>query len=136
MLYHIKVEVNVTDDTGRIKRKQLEYLTDVELFANAEYAGMKEHPTSDEAADVVAIKRSNIKEIVRERTDDERYFLVTAIDTYTDEITGKDKDLKYLILLPAENMDAANTEAKKLLSQGYDMRLKKIEETKIIDILY
>ena len=89
-------------------------------------------------ADVLSVYLSNFKEIVRNQTTadiDHKWYDVTAASVCIDEISGKEKKLKYHILIDAPDFDTAVTRTKETLSQGYDMVTFSIKETDITDVI-
>lgn len=85
--------------------------------------------------DVFAISQSKIIEIVNNKEDDKPFFKATIIKTYTDD-AGNEKEMKYIVLVCAEDITDANKLMQDYMRQGLeDMRLDAIQKTKILDIL-
>ena len=127
MLYEVKARY-----TDGHKTFKVHYLLDVELFAQAE-ATVYEHLKDKKDVDVVSIKRSTIKEVIRVDNDLDYYF-ATISDTYTDD-KGNEKIIKYKQLLPAATIGEAHEVINDYLNQCYDMRLDAIKLTTINAVL-
>ena len=128
MLYEIKARY--TDDGD--KTVKVHYLLDVELFGEAElkvYEQLKDKAD----VDVVSIKRSTIKEVIKEDNDLD-YYVATISTTYTDD-KGKETIIRYKQLLPAATIGEAHEVINDYLNQGYDMRLDAIKLTTINAVL-
>lgn len=82
-----------------------------------------------------AIYRSKIREIINQKEDDKPFFKATVIDIFTDEVTGKEKETKYEILVCAESVAEATAITNEYLKQGYDLRLDEIKRVKIVDYI-
>lgn len=128
MLYEVKARY--TADGG--KTVKVHYLLDAGLFAQAEvkvYEQLKDKAD----VDVISIKRSTIKEVIREDNDLD-YYVATISDTYTDD-KGNEKIIRYKQLLPAASIGEAQEAINDYLKQGYDMRLDAIKLTTINAVL-
>ena len=127
MLYEVKARY--TDGDKSVK---VHYLLDAELFAQAElkvYEQLKDKAD----VDVISIKRSTIKEVIKE-DDDLDYYVATISNTYTDD-KGKETIIRYKQLLPAATIGEAHEIINDYLNQGYDMRLDAIKLTTINAVL-
>ena len=127
MLYEVKARY--TDGGKTVK---VHYLLDAELFGQAElkvYEQLKDKAD----VDVVSIKRSTIKEVIRVDNDLD-YYVATISDTYTDD-KGNEKIIRYKQLLPAATIGEAQEAITDYLKQGYDMRLDAIKLTTINAVL-
>ena len=127
MLYEVKARYTDGDKTVKVH-----YLLDAELFAQAEvkvYEQLKDKAD----VDVVSIKRSTIKEVIRVDNDLD-YYVATISDTYTDD-KGKEIIIRYKQLLPAASIGEAHEVISDYLKQGYDMRLDAIKLTTINAVL-
>lgn len=132
MFYELKLKVKQLADNGEEKEVIERYITDVELFAEAEAKGMEQY---NGECDVFAISQSKIIEIVNKKEDDKPFFKATIIKEYTDD-AGNDKEMKYPVLVCAKDITEANKMMQDYMRQGLeDMRLDAIQKTKIIDIL-
>lgn len=131
MYYEIKLKVTKMGDSGEPKDFVEHYITDQETFAGAECAGLEIYNGS---CDVFVIVRSKVREITRTANDGEKFFRATVCDVYTDD-SGKEKEMKYVILLPAKDIEKAHNDITEYLKQGFDMTLKELNETKILSVL-
>lgn len=132
MLYEITTKVKKTQEDGSEKEATERYITDCELFAEAEYAGLKTFKDTSGGGDVIAIKRSNVREIVNEQ-DDKAYYYKATIVTKTIDDNEKEKEQKYYVLIRADNPTEAINKANEYMKQGLDqMVLDGIVKTKII----
>ena len=80
--------------------------------------------------DIVAIKRSAVKEFVnaQQAPDDKIYFVKLTTTTIGDN--GKEKKIHYTVALFAPDIKAANTAAEKYVMQGLeDMQITALRET-------
>lgn len=132
MYYELKIKVEKENMKGELKQVTEHYITDAELFANAEYTGLNEY---DGKCDVIAIKRSPIREIVNDKDEEKPFFKATLIDVFVND-DGVEKENKYPVLVCAEDMKEANSIMEKYMQQGLgDLRLDGIVKTKILDVL-
>ena len=133
MLYEITTKVKKTQEDGSEKEVTERYITDCELFAEAEHAGMHSYADYQQEGDVIAIKRSNVREIVNEQDDKDYYYKATIV-TKTIDDKENEKEQKYYVLIKADNLTEANSKANEYMKQGLDqMVLDGIVKTKIID---
>lgn len=132
MYYELKIKVEKENKKGELKQVTEHYITDAELFANAEYTGLNEY---DGKCDVIAIKRSPIREIVNDKDEDKPFFKATLIDVFVND-DGVEKENRYPVLVCAEDMKEANRIMEEYMKQGLgDLRLDGIVKTKILDVL-
>lgn len=127
MLYEVKARYTEDDKTVKVH-----YLLDAELFGQAElkvYEQLKDKVD----VDVINIKRSSIKEVIKEDNDLD-YYVATISATYTDD-KGKETIIRYKQLLPAATIGEAHEVINDYLNQGYDMRLDAIKLTTINAVL-
>lgn len=135
MYYEITDRVTRMKDDGTEKEVNERYITDSLTFAEAEQKGMEAYSDFSLDGDVVAIRRSNIREIVNENEEKEYYFRATIADISVDE-HGNEKELKYYVLIRADDLSEATAKANEYLRQGLqDMRLDGIVKTKILELL-
>lgn len=135
MYYEITDRVKRVKDDGTEKEVNERYITDCLTFAEAEQKGMEAYSADNVDGDVIAVKRSNVREIVNESEDKEHYFKATIVDTFTDD-NGKEKELKYYVLIRANDLGEATDKANEYMRQGLqDMRLDGIVKTKILELL-
>ena len=128
MLYEVKARY--TTDHG--KTVKVHYLLDAECFWEAELNTLKQLEGKVDV-DVVSIKRSTIKEVIRVDNDLD-YYVATISDTYTDD-KGNEKIIRYKQLIPAANIGEAQKAVTEFLEQGYDMNLDAIKLTTINAVL-
>jgi len=136
MFYEIAIKVSRLQENGKEKDVIERYITDCELFAEAEATGMKEYSDYQLKGDVVAIKRSNIYEIVNQsKYDNEKLFKAKIVSIFVDE-NGKEKEQPYHVLLNASDMDEANKIMQEYMKAGMaDFLLLSITETKILEVI-
>lgn len=134
-MYEIQISYVTVDPRGNDRNtKENLILEHAESFADAEQIGY-DYGSGLTAVDVVAIKRSKIKEIANERTsDDEKIFLATLVDVFLNE-DGSEKEMKYTIAFFSKNMATANVYINEYAKQGYNMSITKIVESKYDDVL-
>lgn len=136
MYYEITDRVKRVKDDGTEKEVNERYITDCLTFAEAEQKGMEAYSADNTDGDVVAVKRSNVKEIVNENEDKQHYFKATIVDTFIDDKTEKEKELRYYVLIRADDLSEATAKANDYLRQGLsDMRLDGIVKTNILELL-
>lgn len=135
MAYEIQITYVTVDPRGNDRNvKENLILEHAESFADAEQIGY-DYGSGYTALDVVAIKRSKIKEIANERTsDDEKIFLATLVDVFLNE-DGTEKEIKYTIAFFSKNMATANVYINEYAKQGYNMTITKIVESNYDNVL-
>lgn len=131
MYYEIKLKVQKENAKGEMKEVSEHYITDVELFSEAEQKGMELYNND---CDVFSVIRSKINEIVNEKQEEKPFFKATVTDTFTDD-EGNEKDSKYFVLVCAKDIPEANRIMDEYLKQGFDMKLDGIMKTKILDVI-
>lgn len=134
-MYEIQISYVTVDPRGNDRNtKENLILEHAESFADAEQIGY-DYGSGYTGLDVVAIKRSKIKEIANERTsDDEKIFLATLVDVFLNE-DGTEKEMKYTIAFFSKNMATANVYINEYAKQGYNMSITKIVESKYDAVL-
>lgn len=136
MYYEMTTKVSRQNDDGLVKEISERYITDCETFAEAEEKAMETYSADNVNGDVIAVKRSNVKEIVNEDEEKEPYFKATIVDTFIDDKTEKEKELRYYVLIRANDLGEATAKANEYMRQGLqDMRLDGIVKTKILELL-
>lgn len=136
MYYEITDRVKRVKDDGTEKEVNERYITDCLTFAEAEQKGMEAYSADNTDGDVVAVKRSNVREIVNENEEKQHYFKATIVDTFIDDKTEKEKELRYYVLIRADDISEATAKAKEYMRQGLqDMRLDGIVKTNILELL-
>ena len=133
MYYEIKLRTEKENAKGEMKEVTEHYITNVELFAEAEQKGMEMY---NNECDVFSIVRSKVSEIVNEsnKTDENHFFKATITDVFTDD-SGNEKETKYFVLVAAKDIPEANKRMEDYLRQGFDMKLDGIVKTKILDVI-
>lgn len=132
MFYEIKLKVEKENSKGEMKEVVEHFITDVELFAEAEANGMEQYNGN---CDVISITRSNVVEIVNEKEEDKPFYKATLIDIFIDD-NGNEKETKYYNLVCAKDITEANRLMQEHKRQGLnDMRLDGIVKTKIMDLI-
>ena len=133
MLIEVKVKVARVIDSKTRKRTET-FLVDRELFSEAEYAVMSGLTQETELGtvegfEIQSLRISPIKEVA------EQFISELAINTYIATLRdiwladdGTEKQLKYKVLLWAEDLTAANTNAHRLAKEGYDMQIEGIKQ--------
>lgn len=136
MFYEIAIKINRMQENGKEKEVIERYITDAETFTEAEAKGVKEYADYQLQGDVVAIKRSNVYEIVNENhVADDKLFKAKIVSIFVDD-NGKENEQPYHVLVWATDMDDANTKMNEYMKQGIqDLLLREIKETKIFDII-
>lgn len=143
MYYEITDRVKCVKDDGTEKEVNERYITDCLTFAEAEQKGMEAYSDYNLDGDVVAVKRSNVKEIVNENEEKQHYFKATIVNTFIDDKTEKEKELRYYVLIRADDLSEATAKAKEYMRQGLqdmrqglqDRRLDGIVKTNILELL-
>lgn len=130
MLIEVKAKVSWIIDS-KIKRKQETYILDKEVFAEAEYAVMNilnTHQTEGtvDTFEITGLKQSVVKEIITDYTGDYS-FIATLRDTVHQD-DGSEKQIKYKVLLWANNIAEAMNHAREIVQQGYDMQIDSLKE--------
>lgn len=132
MFYEIKLKVDKENEKGEVKEVVEHFITDVELFAEAEVKGLEQYNGD---CDVFSIVRSKVIEIVNKKEEDKSFFKATIISTFTD-YNDNEKENKYYNLVCAKDITEANRIMQEHMRQGLnDMRLDAIQKTKIIDVI-
>lgn len=141
MFYHIKVKFDALNESGKQVTKKEEYLVkDCLLHAEAESKGYEYASEYQlENYDVTSVKRSNIREFINEEpTDgiDWNIYVATIGDIFIDEVSGKEKELKYHVGVYDSSIADATQKVQDYMRQGLnDMRYIAVKETKILGIL-
>lgn len=131
MFFEFKVRVTRNTEKGE-KEVTEQYITDCELFAEAEAKGLE---ITDGKGDVIAISRSNVREIVNPNVTDKTYYKATIVDIFVND-NGDEKEMKYRVLIAADSVQEATHIAKDYMEQGLqDMRLDGVVKTKILEVV-
>lgn len=131
MNYELSIRVKTLNDRGEEKEIVERYITDKELFAEVERAGLELYNGD---CDVFAIKRSKITEIINEKEDDKPFFKAIVCYVFIND-DGVEKETDYHILCCAKDVKNATEKVMEYMKQGYNMELKSISRTKILDVL-
>lgn len=138
MFYEIKLKVEKENSKGEMKEVIEHFITDVELFAEAEAKGLEQYIGLEQYngnCDVFSITRSNVVEIVNEKEEGKPFYKATLIDIFIDD-NGNEKGTKYYNLVCAKDITEANRLMQEHMRQGLnDMRLDGIVKTKIMDLI-
>lgn len=135
MIYEGTIQFVEIDKNGNDKTTKQNFILDnIELFGEAEEMLYK-YGQSLTACEVIAIKRSKVKEIANRRgSEQDKVWLAEVEDVFLSD-EGEEKSIKYKILLYAKNFDSAMKVMDQFLAQGYSMTLVTIKRTNIVDIL-
>lgn len=135
MIHEIQVQFTKIDNNGNDKVIKEKYLVvEAASFGDAETQGY-DHCNGETDLDVVAIKRSKIKEIINVRENDEqRIFVADVADVRTND-DGEEVELIYKVALFAKDLDAAYVTIKEWMKQGYDMVAVAVKKTKFLDAI-
>ena len=133
MLIEVKVKVARVIDSKTRKRTET-FLLEKELFSQAEYVVMTELSQEMEAGtvesfEIQSLRISPIKEVAEQFRSDSAIntYIATLKDIWlTDD--GTEKQLKYKVLLWAEDLTAANNNTHRLAREGYDMQIEGIKQ--------
>lgn len=130
MLIEVKVKVARVIDNKTRKRTET-WVVDKEVFAEAEYAVTSGYMQEQELGtvenfEIVSLRQSPIKEVASQFTGN-CTFIATLKDIWLAD-DGTEKDLKYKVLLWAEDLTDANSNIHQLSRQGYDMQIESIKQ--------
>lgn len=130
MLIEVKAKVARIID-NKVRKRTETYLIDKEFFSEAEYAVMEvlsEEQSSNliENSEIVSLKVSPIREIYT-TYEGESSFVATFKDIFL-ETDGTERQIKYKVLLWADNLTDAMSRANEIASQGYSMTIEGLKE--------
>ena len=92
--------------------------------------------SSSAGIDIVAVKRSKVRELVNTRqSTEDRIFFAEIADTRTND-DGEEVQLVYKVALFALDFDAAKKKLEEFLKQGFDMKIVGLKCTKFVDVIY
>lgn len=135
MIYEATIQRQKTDGNGNQKVVKEKYvLEEGDFFAHAE-TKLYEEFESEKEFDVTEIKRSKIKEIANQRTNDEERLWLSEVQDSMLCDDGEEKVIKYKILFFSKTFDTAKAFITEYIKQGYGMTLVSLKLTKIIDVL-
>lgn len=135
MIHEVTIAFTVAGKNGEGKTVKEQYLVDNRnLFAEVEdamYVGFDGYKDID----VIAVKRSRIKEVANSRTnEEEKMFIATLVDIFHDQ-EGNEKEIKYQVAFYSQTMSSAWAFIREYVAQGYNMKVSAIKETKFIDLV-
>lgn len=135
MIYEGQVQYLSTNEEGKeTNKKESLIINEAISFADAEKQ-LYEAFEGFTNLDVIALKRSKIKEVANGRQyDDDKVFVGTLVDTFLNE-DGSETELKYSVAFFSKNMDTAHAYINEYVKQGYDMSVVSLKLTKFIDVL-
>lgn len=136
MFYEATTKVTRINERGGEKKVIERYvIKDCISFSEAEERTASTYTDYSMEGEVVAIKRSNLYEIVNENANKEKYFRAKLGSIFVDD-NGKEKMTSYHVLLSADNMDEAQKIMKEYMNQGMqDFVLLEVKETKVNDVI-
>lgn len=138
MLYESKIKCcRVQESDGMPKMVTEVYMVDALTFAEAEARITEEvAPCCNGEFDVVALKRSNVKELCEGKAcDDDKWFNCKLELVTFDEQAGKERKSSYNILVQAGDIAFAKRHLEQYMQgtmAGWE--LKSITETKILEV--
>ncbi|MFW5517367.1 MAG: DUF4494 family protein [Segatella copri] len=135
MIHEVTIAFTVAGKNGEGKTVKEQYLVDNRnLFAEVEdamYVGFDGYKDLD----VIAVKRSRIKEVANSRTnEEEKMFIATLVDIFNDP-EWNEKEIKYQVAFYSQTMSSAWAFIREYVAQGYNMKVSAIKETKFIDLV-
>lgn len=135
MIYEGTIQYIAIDENGNYKSAKENYIIEnADLFAEVE-SKLYEEFKGYTNLDVVAVKRSRIKEIINTRqSEDDLIWLCEIEDVFLTE-DGEEKPLRYKILGYSKDFNSAKTLFGEYLKQGYSMNIISIKKTKFEDVL-
>lgn len=135
MIYEIQAQFTRIDNKGNDKVIKEKYMVEnAETFGDAETQGY-DYCDGEKDLEIVAIKRSKVREIVNKRnTDDDSVWVADIADVRTND-EGEEVEIVYKVALYATSWDDANSKVKKYLEQGFDMTILAIKKTKFLEVI-
>jgi len=136
MIYEIQVQYTTIDPkSGNDKIAREKYLVEnVETFAEAEAKGY-EWCDGETNLDVIAVKRSKVKEIINTRQSNEDLIWIAEMqDVFTTD-DGDEKYIKYKVILFAKTIASAHAIMENYIKQGYNMELIGVKLTGFENLL-
>jgi hypothetical protein len=133
MYYEVTLKVTKQDNKGNDKEVKENFLIEnAELWSEVEQRGLELYNSE---ADIVAMKRSSVIEVVNEKKEDTPIFKAKLISTYVDE-KGKEKEKSWVVALFAADMNEANKKMQEYIKQGMeDLTLREIKQTNLLEII-
>lgn len=136
-MYEVKYSYTTIDNKGNDKVVKNTIICEhAASFGDAEEIAYN-FANGETDLDVIAVKRSSIKEIINRRaSDNDKIFLATIIDYFYVEGKEEPVENKYILALHAEDINKAHAIVREHLKQGLDdMELVALKCTKIVDII-
>lgn len=133
MYYEVTLKVTKQDNKGNDKEVKENFLVEnAELWQEVENRALALY---NGEADIVAMKRSSVIEVVNEKKEDTPIFKAKTISTYVDE-KGKEKEKSWVVALFATDMNEANKKMQEYIKQGMeDLTLREIKQTNLLEII-
>lgn len=133
MYYEVTIKVTKQDNKGNDKEVKENFLVEnAELWQEVENRALELY---NGEADIVAMKRSSVIEVVNEKKEDTPIFKAKLISTYVDE-KGKEKEKSWVVALFAADMNEANKKMQEYIKQGMeDLTLREIKQTNLLEII-
>lgn len=133
MYYEVTLKVTKQDNKGNDKEVKENFLIEnAELWQEVENRALELY---NGEADIVAMKRSSVIEVVNEKKEDTPIFKAKLISTYVDE-KGKEKEKSWVVALFAADMNEANKKMQEYIKQGMeDLTLREIKQTNLLEII-
>lgn len=133
MYYEVTLKVTKQDNKGNDKEVKENFLVEnAELWQEVENRALELY---NGEADIVAMKRSSVIEVVNEKKEDTPIFKAKLISTYVDE-KGKEKEKSWVVALFAADMNEANKKMQEYIKQGMeDLTLREIKQTNLLEII-
>lgn len=136
MIYETQIAYVTIDNRGNDKNvKENIVVLNATSFTEAEETGYK-YGDGLTDIDVVSIKRSKIKEVLNERSNDsDLIWQAELMDVFHDD-EGNEKEIKYKTILFAQSFDSAKAFISEYMRQGYDnMSLVSLKLTKFTTVI-
>lgn len=134
MIHEAQITHIGISDKGEEKVFKENYIIeDAETFTEVEYILVKEllYPNLD----IVAIKRSRIKEIANKRARQEEVLWQAELqDNFVDD-DGNKKNIRYKVVFYSTSFDMAKRYIAEYSSQGYDLELVSLKKTNFKDVI-
>lgn len=133
MYYEVTLKVKKQDNKGNDKEVKENFLVEnAELWSEVENRALELY---NGEADIVAMKRSSVIEVVNEKKEDTPIFKAKLISTYVDE-KGKEKEKSWVVALFAADMNEANKKTQEYIKQGMEnLTLREIKQTNLLEII-
>lgn len=135
MIYETKTLHVIIDKNGNDKAVSQTFIVkDAVSFGEAEEQTY-EYCNDKNEVDVVAVKRSKLREVLNTRHDDaESVFIADIADVQIND-NGEPVEIIYRVAFYALNLEDAYMKLKKHLEQGYQMQPVGVRKTKIVDAI-